>query len=143
MSLKSLLMIAFITTSMALNIQVKALKSKPTDLSMKRTRETVQDTQHQDEIKSIKLAVKLYVYYSDLLEEDMFNSQSQRKQAQFNFKMIQGKLSKFMDKYRSNKFMISQALQEFQKLKNSNKSQLENTVQPQTFNDEKKPFMWG
>jgi hypothetical protein len=136
-------MIAFITTSMALNIQMNALKSKPTDLSMKRTRETVQDTQHQDEIKSIKLAVKLYIYYSDLLEEDMFNSQSQRKQAQFNFKMIQGKLSKFMDKYRNNKFMISQALQEFQKLKNSNKSQLENTVQPQTFNYEKKPFMWG
>jgi len=131
---------------MAVNIQMKLLKSNSTELGMKRTKEINLDgqQQQQDEIKSIKLVVNLYVYYTALLEEDDFNSQAQRKQAQHNFKMVQGKLSKFMDKYRNNKFMISQAILEYQRLMNSNKNPtVENNVQQQTANDEKKPFMWG
>ncbi len=68
-----------------------------------------------NDLRSIKLAVNLLVYYNNLLEENVFNSQLEKKNVIHKLLMVKKKLSEFINKYKNNKHMISQALQAYKK----------------------------
>jgi hypothetical protein len=98
MSFKSFLLIIFILASIAMKIQ-----SNPTGNEL------------ANDLRSIKLAVNLLVYYNNLLEENVFNSQLEKKNVIHKLLMVKKKLSEFINKYKNNKHMISQALQAYKK----------------------------
>lgn len=135
------IVLLFVLVNMVLSIQMRVLHSQSkTENDSKRNKEISQDNM-VEEVKLIKLAVKLYVYYNELLQENKFVNQKQKNHAQNNFQMVQTKLQNYMNKYKNNKYMMSQAVQEYQKLMNDfMNNQKEN---PQVSTDEKKPFMWG
>ena len=135
------IVLLFVLVNMVLSIQMRVLHSQSkTENDSKRNKEISQDNM-VEEVKLIKLAVKLYVYYNELLQENKFVNQKQKNHAQNNFQMVQTKLQNYMNKYKNNKYMMSQAVQEYQTLMNDfMNNQKEN---PQVSTDEKKPFMWG
>ena len=98
MSFKSILMIIFILASIAMKIQ-----SSPTGNEL------------ANDLRSIKLAVNLLVHYNNLLEENVFNSQLEKKNVSYKLLMVKKKLLEFINKYKNNKHMISQALQAYKK----------------------------
>lgn len=113
------------------NIQMKTLEKKDQNY----------ETMYAEDLKAVKLAVRIYAYYNDLLETNMLTNQAQKKQAQLNLQQVQTKLQNYMKKFKNNNYMISLALTEYANaLKQINKQH--NNVQP-VFADEKKPFMWG
>lgn len=135
------IVLLFVLVNMVLSIQMRVLHSQSkTENDSKRNKEISQDNM-VEEVKLIKLAVKLYVYYNELLQENKFVNQKQKNHAQNNFQMVQTKLQNFMNKYKNNKYMMSQAVQEYQKLMNDFMNNQKGN--PQVSTDEKKPFMWG
>ena len=119
MALKLILSIVVISTFMALRIQMQNLKSNPDEIKMKNSNETnISNADLLDEIQSIKLAFKFYNYYNDLLEENAFNSESQKKKAEENLKMVQRRLLEFLTKHSKNRVLIFRAFQEYQKEEN-------------------------
>jgi hypothetical protein len=119
MTLKLTISIVFILAFMALRIQMQNLKSNPDAIKMKYSNETnISNADLLDEIQSIKLAFKFYNYYNDLLEENAFNSESQKKKAEENLKMVQRRLLEFLAKYSKNRVLLFQAFQEYQKEEN-------------------------
>lgn len=135
------IVLLFVFINMVLSIQMRVLHSQSkTENDSKRNKEISQDNM-VEEVKLIKLAVKLYVYYNELLQENKFVNQKQKNHAQNNFQMVQTKLQNFMNKYKNNKYMMSQAVQEYQKLMNDFMNNQKGN--PQVSTDEKKPFMWG
>lgn len=128
-----------------MGVEMKALESEQTSLKsvspVANTKDQVYETLYADELKSVKLAVRLYAYYNELLHTNMFANQAQKKQATLNLQQVQTKLQNYMNKFKNNKYMISQPLTEYVNvLKQANFKN--NNIQP-VFTDEKKPFMWG
>jgi hypothetical protein len=112
--------------------------SESTDLIGKRSKKAEHESM-PDELKTLRANIRYYVYYSDIVQNGMFSNQLQKKRAHENLQIVQNKLQHFINKYRNNKYMISQALQEYQRLMNNYRENF--PLSP--FAKSKKPFMWG
>jgi len=112
--------------------------SESTDLIGKRSKKAEHESM-PDELKTLRANIRYYVYYSDIVQNGMFSNQLQKKRAHENLQIVQNKLQHFINKYRNNKYMISQALQEYQRLMNNYRENF--PLAP--FAKSKKPFMWG
>lgn len=140
-NLNNVFLLMLLAVNIALSTQIQF---KPYDFYLKRNPTNAQNVDTSspmslaDEFKAIKLAIKLYIYYHNLLEESVFMNQVQREKAQNGFALVKSKLENFMTKHKNNKFLLSQVVQEYNKALSQNKA-IANT------NDEslRKPFMWG
>lgn len=136
---KNVLILSLLALNLTLSFQMK--NSKSIRMNSKRNRDSNQEA-FLEKLKTIKIVMKLYIYYHELLQENMFNNQAQRKNAQTNFQSIQAKLSHFMSKFKNNKYLLSQVIQEYNKAVNQF-NQKENKSTGNAENSLKKPFMWG